>query len=171
MIIELLNLEKSPFDFEVSFDAEAINLESETVKLIDEVEVKATLTKHIMKADVEGEIFAEAKTECSRCLTQITEDLRIPFEVSYVEPENYPQAQETELNEDDLSVAILDDENKIDVKELVREQILLNLPEYIYCKKDCKGLCEICAANRNLIDCKCKEKEIDPRWSALQDLK
>ncbi len=170
MIIDLLNLEKSPFDFEVSFDADAINLESQTVELKNEVEVKATLTKHIMQADVEGEIFAEAETECSRCLLEITEDLRIPFEVSYVEPENYPQAQETELQEDDLSVAILDDD-KIDVKELVREQILLNLPEYIYCKKNCKGLCEICAANRNLIDCKCKEKEIDPRWSALQDLK
>lgn len=170
MIIDLLNLEKSPFDFEVSFDADAINLESQTVELKNEVEVKATLTKHIMKADIAGEIFAEAETECSRCLTEITEDLRIPFEVSYVEPENYPQAQETELQEDDLSVAILDDD-EIDVKELVREQILLNLPEYIYCTKDCKGLCEICAANRNLIDCKCKEKEIDPRWSALQDLK
>ena len=170
MIIDLLNLEKSPFDFEVSIDADAINLESETVNLKDEVEVKATLTKHIMTADIAGEIFAEAETECSRCLLEITEDLRIPFEVSYVEPENYPQAQETELNEDDLSVAILNDD-KIDVVELVREQILLNLPEYIYCTKDCKGLCEICAANRNLIDCKCKEKEIDPRWSALQDLK
>lgn len=171
MIIDLPNLEKSPFDFEVSFDADAINLESQTVELKGEVEVTATLTKHIMKADIEGEIFAEAETECSRCLTQITEDMKIPFEVSFVEPENYPQAQETELQTDDLSVAILDDEQKIDVVELVREQILLNLPEYIYCKKDCKGLCEICAANRNLIDCKCKEKEIDPRWSALKDLK
>lgn len=170
MIIDLLNLEKSPFDFEVSFDADAINLESQTVELKNEVEVRATLTKHIMQADVEGEIFAEAETECSRCLLEITEDLRVPFEVSYVEPENYPQAQETELNEDDLSVAILNDD-KIDVVELVREQILLNLPEYIYCKKDCKGLCEICAANRNLIDCKCEEKEIDPRWSALKNIR
>ncbi len=170
MIIDLLNLEKSPFDFDVSFGADEINLDSETVELINEVEVKATLTKHIMKADVEGEIFAEAETECSRCLTKITEDLRIPFEVSYVEPENYPKAQETELNEEDLSVAILE-KDKINVVELVREQILLNLPEHIYCRKDCKGLCEICTANRNLIDCKCKEKEVDPRWSALQDLK
>ena len=170
MIIDLLNLEKSPLDFEVSFDAEEINLDSETVELVNEVEVKATVTKHIMKADVEGEIFAEAKTECSRCLIEITEDLKIPFEVSYVEPDNYPKAQETELNEEDLSVAILE-KDKIDVLELVREQILLNLPEHIYCTKDCKGLCEICTANRNLIDCKCKEKEVDPRWSALQDLK
>ncbi|HEX8637491.1 MAG TPA: DUF177 domain-containing protein, partial [Pyrinomonadaceae bacterium] len=67
-------------------------------------------------------------------------------------------------------IAVLDN-NKIDVAEIVREQILLNLPEPVYCRDDCKGLCPQCGANRNLIDCKCEEKEIDPRWAALKGLK
>ena len=60
---------------------------------------------------------------------------------------------------------------EIDLTELVREQILLNLPEQVFCREDCKGLCEKCGANRNLINCNCEEKEIDPRWSALKNLK
>jgi uncharacterized protein len=69
-----------------------------------------------------------------------------------------------------LEIAILES-NNIDVAELVREQILLNLPEQVFCAEDCKGLCPQCGANRNLIDCKCEEKEIDPRWAALKNLK
>jgi uncharacterized protein len=53
----------------------------------------------------------------------------------------------------------------------VREQILLNLPEQVFCKEDCKGLCQKCGANRNLIDCKCDSDETDPRWAALKNLK
>jgi uncharacterized protein len=55
--------------------------------------------------------------------------------------------------------------------ELVREQILLAVPEQVFCREDCKGLCLKCSANRNLIDCNCEEKEIDPRWAALKNLK
>jgi uncharacterized protein len=70
----------------------------------------------------------------------------------------------------DLDVdAITSDE--LDLKEVVREQILLNLPEQEFCGEDCKGLCQKCGTNLNLIDCKCEETEIDPRWAALKNLK
>jgi uncharacterized protein len=68
-----------------------------------------------------------------------------------------------------LDVAVYEGD-KIDLGELVREQIILNQPEQVFCREDCKGLCEKCGANRNLIDCKCEEKEIDPRWAALKNL-
>jgi uncharacterized protein len=45
------------------------------------------------------------------------------------------------------------------------------LPEQAFCREDCRGLCEKCGANQNLIDCKCEEKEIDPRWQGLRELK
>ena len=60
---------------------------------------------------------------------------------------------------------------EIDLKEVVREQIMLALPEQVFCKDDCKGLCPKCGANGNLIDCKCADDEIDPRWAALKNLK
>ena len=59
----------------------------------------------------------------------------------------------------------------LDLKEIIREQILLNLPEQVFCTPDCKGLCPKCGANRNLIDCNCNETEIDPRWAALKNLR
>ena len=58
-----------------------------------------------------------------------------------------------------------------DSVEVVREQILLAMPEQVFCWEDCKGLCPKCGTNLNLIDCKCADDEVDPRWAALKSLK
>ena len=171
MIIDLIKLEKSPFNFAAAIAPEAIDLTGAAIKLNSPVEVTGVVTKHILQADVEGEITADkTQTECGRCLSPVERDLKIPFRVSFVEPENYPQSAETELNADDLDVSILEDE-RIDLTELVREQILLAASETILCREDCRGLCAECGADQNLIDCNCKENEIDPRWQGLRELK
>ncbi|MGQ0540872.1 MAG: DUF177 domain-containing protein, partial [Blastocatellia bacterium] len=78
--------------------------------------------------------------------------------------------KDREVSGEDLDVDLLIDDS-LDLNEIVREQILLNLPQQIFCKEDCKGLCPKCGANINLIDCNCNETEIDPRWAALNNLR
>ena len=147
-----------------------IELEQPNARLIERVKTVGELTKGIVQTDVEGTIRAKAEIECTRCLEPFEKDLEIPFKASFVAPEHFTEEKEAELNDEDLDVSIYEDD-KIDLTELVREQIILNLPEQVFCSEDCKGLCDKCGANRNLIDCKCEEKEIDPRWAALKNLK
>jgi uncharacterized protein len=170
MIIDLITLENSPYEFDFELMPEEIDLDSEDAKLKTAASVKGKLTKHIAQTDVEGLIRAELELECTRCLEKIDKEFEIPFEAAFVAPENYTQAKEAELNAGDLDVSILEG-NELDLSELVREQILLNLPEQVFCREDCKGLCEKCGANRNLINCNCEENEVDPRWAALKNLK
>jgi uncharacterized protein len=170
MIIDLIILGDSPLDFDFSVLPEEINLDGEEAKLKNAARVTGKVIKHIAHTDVEGRIQAEIELECTRCLQQIERDFDIPFHAAFVAPENYTQAKDAELRAEDLDVSVLEG-NEIDLTELVREQILLNLPEQVFCREDCKGLCEKCGANRNLINCNCLEKEIDPRWAALKNLK
>ena len=170
MIIDLITLEDSPYEFDFRVAPEEIDLDDEIAKLKNDVEVKGIVTKHIAHTDVKGTIEAELEIDCTRCLQNIDKKFDIPFEAAFVAPENYTQAKEAELQAEDLDVSVLEG-NGIDMTELVREQILLNLPEQIFCREDCKGLCEKCGANRNLINCNCLEEEIDPRWAALKNLK
>ena len=170
MIIDLITLENSPKEFNFKVSPEEIDLSSENAKLKNAATVKGILTKHIVQTDVEGTIETEIEIDCTRCLQNIERKFEIKFEAAFVTPENFTEAKEAELNAEDLDVSVLEG-NEIDLTELVREQILLNLPEQVFCREDCKGLCEKCGANRNLIDCKCEEKEIDPRWAALKNLK
>jgi uncharacterized protein len=170
MIIDLITLENSPYEFDFELMPEEIDLDGEDAKLKTAARVKGKLTKHIAQTDVEGTIRAELELECTRCLEKIDKNFEIPFEAAFVAPENYTQAKEAELNAGDLDVSILEG-NEIDLTELVREQLLLNLPEQVFCREDCKGLCEKCGANRNLINCNCLDEEVDPRWAALKNLK
>lgn len=170
MIIDLGVLEKSSLPFDFLVQPGEIDLEDETAKLNGVVKVAGELKKGIVRTDVSGKISAPVLLECTRCLTEIERNLEFPFEAAFVAPEHYSDAKEVGLSDADLSVSLLEDD-KIDLIELAREQILLNLPEQVFCREDCKGLCDKCGANRNLINCNCEEKEIDPRWAALKNLK
>jgi uncharacterized metal-binding protein YceD (DUF177 family) len=80
-----------------------------------------------------------------------------------------PDADEIQLGSSDLDESLLPD-GQIDLAEVVREQLILQTDEPVVCQEDCLGLCPKCGGNRNLIDCRCEENEIDPRWAALKNL-
>lgn len=170
MIIDLINLEKSPFDFEFSLDKSEIDLAGENVKPKDAVKVKGRLTKQAAQTNVEGVISADVEIDCARCLQPVEKTLEVPFRVSYITPEYDSEAKEVELRGEDLDIAVYEGD-QINLTELVREQILLNLPTQIFCREDCEGFCENCGSNLNLTNCVCKDEEIDPRWAALKNFK
>ncbi|MDQ3322873.1 MAG: DUF177 domain-containing protein [Acidobacteriota bacterium] len=170
MIIDLTALKDRQTSFDFLLSADEISLEGEAVKLNDHVEIEGKLTKGIAQTDIEGKIFADVELECSRCLQPVQEFLEFPFEAVFVTPENYTEETEVRIRAEDLEVSIFEGD-KIDLTEVAREQILLALPIQIFCREDCKGLCQKCGANRNLINCNCEEKEVDPRWQGLRELK
>jgi uncharacterized protein len=170
MLVELPNAENRVLPFEFEIRPDEIDLDDESVKLQDSVKATGEIKKGIVQTDVRGNLKAKIALECTRCLQTVEENLEIPLAAAFVTKENYTQAREAELNAEDLDISVFEGD-RIDLTELVREQILLNLPEQVFCREDCKGLCEKCGANRNLIDCKCIEKEIDPRWDALKNLR
>jgi uncharacterized protein len=170
MVIDLVSVKdgQTSFDFQVAPDE--IDLEGEPVKLKDAVQIQGELKKGIAQTDVRGKISGEIEVECNRCLQDAQMYLEFPFEAVFVTAENYTQEKEAELKAGDLEVSIFEGD-KLDLTELAREQILLNLPSQVFCREDCQGLCQKCGANLNLIDCNCEESEVDPRWAALRNLK
>lgn len=170
MKIDLTKPENARTSFDFVLKPTEMDLEGEEIQITGDVKVKGNLTKHIVQTDVEGEIFTQVEIECSRCLNKVESELEVPFMAAFVSPENYTEQNEKELDSNELEVSIIENE-EIDLKELVREQILLAVPAQVLCKDDCKGLCRVCGADKNLIDCNCEEKENDPRWAALKNFK
>ena len=171
MIIRFSEHDDSEIDFEETYAAESIDLDDETAQLVGAVEVTGTARRSSRIARVKGNLHGNFEIACSRCLQPSNFELKTPFEVDFVTLENYGAAgSETELNRTDLSLSVYDGE-QIDLSEVVREQILLNLPMQELCKIDCAGLCEKCGANKSTNSCDCQTKELDPRWSALKELK
>ena len=52
-----------------------------------------------------------------------------------------------------------------------RDALALALPTQIVCREDCAGLCSVCGENLNRVPEHEHEREPDPRWAALRELK
>ena len=95
---------------------------------------------------------------CSRCLKELDREMVLDLKSPIAES----------LENMDNDEYIIPENGLIDLGELVRENIILNLPLSHICSEDCKGLCAKCGADLNLGDCGCVKVEKDPRWSVLE---
>lgn len=71
---------------------------------------------------------------------------------------------------DDLRSPYLDGDG-LDVKSWARDALVLALPTQIVCSDECRGLCGICGANLNEDPGHAHEREPDPRWAKLSELR
>jgi uncharacterized protein len=169
MIVDLLNVGE-PLVFEFTIDPNEIDLGYVGVKTIGDVRASGELNRSSAKIDVKGAIRAPLEIDCTRCLTPVRRELDITFAATFVGKEMFPEAKETHIEAGDLDTDVVEG-NELDLTDVVREQILLNLPEQILCREDCKGICPTCGVDLNAGECECGGDEIDPRWAALKDLK
>lgn len=132
---------------------------------------KASLVRVEQTVHVRGRVDLVLKTECSRCLGDMTRVVDSPIDVVMlpVGVERPSTEEEVELNEDDLGISLYQN-NEIDLGEIVRDEVFLQLPMTPVCRKGCAGLCDNCGANLNEGSCGCPES-CDIRWNALQNVK
>jgi DUF177 domain-containing protein len=121
-----------------------------------------------------GRLEARLRLHCGRCLEPFThvmdEELDLFFMPKGTEPEADEEEQDVELSDRDMVVAYYD-EDRIDLGEMVREQMLLALPLRRLCRQDCRGLCPSCGVNRNTTSCECQPAEpVDGRLAPLRKL-
>jgi uncharacterized protein len=59
----------------------------------------------------------------------------------------------------------------LDLRGWARDAVALGLPSQVLCRPDCAGICPVCGANLNEAPDHAHEREPDPRWAALRELK
>lgn len=106
-----------------------------------------------------GRIKAEVKLACSRCLKEIAVPVKADIEEQFKREIAEKTGTEVELKEDDF-VFPIGEGNKIDISELIRQELIADLPIRVLCGKDCKGLEGVGQ----------DKKKIDPRLAKLKDL-
>ncbi len=169
MIIDLASVGKNTKTIELEFDPANIDLD-DGMQLAENAALKGEISRDGTRTRVKGNIATVVATECSRCLEPVAKDIDLDFVAVFVDAADEPTADELELAVEELDESLITDDT-IDMSEVVREQLILAMIEKVLCQEDCKGLCPQCGGNRNLIDCKCEENVIDPRWAALKNLK
>jgi DUF177 domain-containing protein len=101
---------------------------------------------------------------CMRCLGHA----EVAIEVSAREVHELDgpaQGMSEELRSDYVS------EGNLDVSAWARDAIALELPEQILCRPECAGLCPVCGRDLNVEPHEHVERDADPRWAALEQLR
>ena len=110
---------------------------------------------------VNGRVSAAFHDRCKRCLRDVDARITVPIAELYqrepTDPDAYPLTGE-----------------QLDLAPLVREHVLLALPDAPLCRPDCPGLCPVCGADKSdpaEANCGCATTTVDPRWAALEGLR
>lgn len=73
--------------------------------------------------------------------------------------------------EDRIKQVIPLDQSFIDIDYIIKEALLLSLPLNAVCRENCQGLCHLCGANKNIMDCQCNTKTPSGTWTSLNKMK
>lgn len=106
---------------------------------------------------VKGTLRFEVLGACARCTKPVKEQIEVPFEERFA----------AEAEEDEEIYPLEGD--YLVLNEALNQSALMALPYRLLCDPDCKGLCPVCGADKNVTDCAC-ELNTDNPFSILRKL-
>ena len=122
---------------------------------------------------VHGKVETTLESQCDRCLGRAAFPVATSFDLFYrpVDPEAAPD--EVAIDEGEAEMGFYELPGLV-LEDILREQLLLQLPMQRICDESCKGICPVCGGNRNEVACDCpvaKGQVEDERWNALKNLR
>ena len=168
MNLDLNSFEAFPAETTLELETDNIDFDSQGFSFKDLLKIKIGIQEIGEEYFCQAYMTVPVEEECCRCLGLFDNELHSDFNFTI----KAGRGESVLSEENDNSDVILLDAGKhtVDLSEVVREAVLLELSAKPLCNDDCRGLCPSCGINLNDESCKCKGEEIDDRWEDLKDL-
>jgi uncharacterized protein len=98
---------------------------------------------------------------CRRCLRPLADTWRVEVD------EHYAENPALVAGGDAFPIV----GGRLDLADIVRDEVLLAVAVEPLCRPDCAGLCPVCGRDRNETTCDHDAAPIDDRWAALDQLR
>ena len=158
-VSELFSNKRARKEIDLDLEKAKFCYDNEFIQFSKPVKMHLTLKSNDDDIDLTGSIDTELLLACSRCLETFSYSIHIELN---------ERLSKTLKSEDEDIIFIEDD--RLDLNEIVENNIISILPIKRLCNKDCKGLCHQCGINLNQSTCKCEFEDIDPRLAKLKNL-
>jgi uncharacterized protein len=172
MFLSIKEMELRKVRFDETFQSGQIDFSHDEVR--QSGDLRATGTAELLEntqgeVRVRGHLQVEIEAECDRCLGTARFPLDTNFDLFYRPMSDIAREEEIEIDEGEAEIGFYED-GGMELEDVLREQILLQLPMQRICQDDCKGICPICGRNRNETACDCRVEPADDRWGALRNI-
>ena len=173
MIFNVAQLLKAPIGASQTVelnDGDHLDLQDDEIRRAGPITGALRLHRTNQGIYASGTVHAPIHLECSRCLTEFTTTLSFPLAEEF-----YPTVDvNTGLpvpppTDTDLAFPITG-HHELDMREAIRQNLLLALPTRALCREDCAGLCPQCGKDLNGGPCDCRPEVDDERLAPLRRL-
>ena len=169
LVVDLAKIPPEGCELAVEVEPEALQLSPEdTITLDAPVCVHGLLRRVAEQVYFRGAVQGVVRVLCSRCLDAVHATIGADIDAAFLPPPTGAGAEETfETDELDLYTH---DGVQIDLRPLVRDQVVLAFPVQSLCREECAGLCQVCGVNRNEQQCACQDEDRDSPFRVLKCL-
>lgn len=167
VVFTLAELELHKITVSKTFAPGALDFQGTEVRQASPLHVDAVAELAGSEIRIRGHLTVRLETVCDRCLVPMEVEVSPDFDLSYRSMEAIAKEEEIEVAADELSVGFYTGDG-VALAEVVTEQVILALPMKMICRRDCRGLCPMCGANRNLTQCHCPLPPEDSPFASLK---
>lgn len=166
MIIDIDKLPKEGLRISREFEFFSVDLVDEDAVFLEPVHAELYIKKIGEEIFVKGKITTRLSFVCSRCLAPFEYPIDSKFDLVFI-PEELNIGKE-QLEEEDINKFFYSS-CKVDIEELVLEQLNLAFPAKPLCSEDCQGLCPVCGKVVKNGECACVRESSDHRLDKLKN--
>jgi uncharacterized protein len=132
--------------------------------------LKLDATAELLGAEIRirGHLATRLDASCDRCLGAVEIPVSSDFDLFYRPMESIAKEEEIEIPASELEVGFYSGDG-IELADVATEQVLLSVPMKVVCDSECRGLCPVCGANRNLTLCNCAPPQHDSPFASLKE--
>jgi uncharacterized protein len=170
MLLDLTRYRQPCTHLDLSCAPADVQQDGDSYEIVAPVDLTLDVHKDKEAFRLQGRVGTTLGLSCSRCLEPYRMTVDSPVDVRYLPASAIPADDEREIAGEDLETGVYHD-NRIDLGELIREQLYLMLPMKPLCLDACRGLCARCGANLNQGACGCPAGWTDPRPMPFRVLK
>ena len=96
-----------------------------------------------------GIVRAHVVGTCDRCLEPAEFDVAAEVDEYYL----FEEPQDVADDEDEADYELVSPDRTIDLSGALLAALVMETPFVVLCREDCRGLCPVCGANLNEVDC------------------
>ncbi len=115
----------------------------------------------------EGKFSADITGSCSRCLVEVKKQISFIMEEEFFPAVDISSGARLNPPPDEFKIT----ENHIlDLREAIRQYIIMATPTRLLCRPDCPGICPVCGQELARRQCGHATRSHDSRWDKLAQI-
>ncbi len=128
-------------------DLDCLELDMGKMPFLEPIKVKIVVARAKEGIAVGGYVKTAIEHPCTRCLTPVRVEINGTIEALYLPEETRGRSREMEL--ENLKNVIYYSNPVVDLTERIIEAMIVEVPQQVLCRPDCKGLCPYCGVSLN----------------------